>query len=77
MTPGFYRDIRPEHLPMPEGQVMQLIQYVLRDDADIRELTRLVSFSPALTAQILGVVNSAFYGFKSLKTFYFQPGFGQ
>lgn len=64
MAQGFYREIRPEHLPVPDSQVMQLIQYVLRDDAEIRQLTRLIAFNPALTAQILGVVNSASFGFR-------------
>ncbi len=64
MTPNFYKNIRPEDLPMPDGQVMQLIQYVLKEDADIGKLTRLIAFNPAMTAQVLGLVNSASFGFR-------------
>lgn len=61
---GVYRNIRPEDLPVPEHQVMQLIRYILEEEAQIQELTRMVAFNPALTAQLLGVVNSAFFGFR-------------
>lgn len=66
---GFYKDIEPADLPMPDAQIMQLIQYTLRDDAEIETLTKLISVNPALTAQLLGLVNSAFFGFRTrLKT---------
>ncbi len=60
---AYYKKIRPENLPMPGRQVMRLIQYTLSDDAEIATLTRLISTNPALTAQLLGVVNSAFFGY--------------
>lgn len=60
----FYRDLEPEDLPVPDKQVMQLIQYTLRDDARVDTLTQLISVNPALTAQLLGLVNSAFFGFR-------------
>ena len=69
MTASFYRDFQPEDLPIPNKQVMQLIQYTLRDDAKIDTLTQLISVNPALTAQLLGLVNSAFFGFRqNIKT---------
>lgn len=64
MTGIFYRDFKPENLPVPDGQVMQLIQYTLRDDAKIDKLTQLISLNPALTAQLLSLVNSPFFGFR-------------
>jgi sigma-B regulation protein RsbU (phosphoserine phosphatase) len=64
MAGTFYRDFKPENLPVPDGQVMQLIQYTLREDAQIDKLTRLISLNPALTAQLLGLVNSSFFGFR-------------
>jgi len=64
MSAAFYRDFEPEDLPIPNKQVMQLIQYTLRDDASIDTLTKLISVNPALTAQLLGLVNSAFFGFR-------------
>ena len=69
MTVAFYRDFQPEDLPIPNKQVMQLIQYSLRDDARVDTLTQLISVNPALTAQLLGLVNSAFFGFRqNIKT---------
>ena len=64
MSAAFYRDFEPEDLPIPNKQVMQLIQYTLRDDAQVDTLTKLISVNPALTAQLLGLVNSAFFGFR-------------
>lgn len=64
MAAAFYRDLEPEDLPVPNKQIMQLIQYTLRDDADVDMLSRLISVNPALTAQLLGLVNSAFFGFR-------------
>jgi sigma-B regulation protein RsbU (phosphoserine phosphatase) len=64
MTGIFYRDFKPENLPVPDGQVMQLIQYTLQDDAKIDKLTQLISLNPALTAQLLSLVNSSFFGFR-------------
>lgn len=64
MAGAFYRDIEPEDLPVPNKQVMQLIQYTLQEDARMETLAQLISVNPALTAQILGLVNSAFFGFR-------------
>lgn len=64
MAGSFYRDLQPEDLPIPNRQIMQLIQYTLREDAKIDMLTQLISVNPALTAQLLGIVNSAFFGFR-------------
>ncbi len=62
MSGAFYRDFEPEDLPVPNRQVMQLIQYTLRDDAQVDTLTKLICVNPVLTAQLLGLVNSAFFG---------------
>jgi len=69
MAAAFYRDLDPEDLPVPDRRVIQLIQYTLREDAQIEILTQLISVNPALTAQLLGLVNSAFFGFhRKIKT---------
>ncbi len=69
MAVGFYRDIEPADLPIPDRQVMQLIQYTLNKDAQVDKLTQLISVNPALTAQLLGLVNSAFFRFRqNIKT---------
>lgn len=64
MTAGFYKDIEPEDLPMPDHQVMQLIQYTLTEDARVDKLSQLITVNPALTAQLLGLVNSSFFRFR-------------
>jgi serine phosphatase RsbU (regulator of sigma subunit)/HD-like signal output (HDOD) protein len=64
MAGTFYRDFKPENLPVPDGQVMQLIQYTLQEDARIDKLTQLISVNPALTVQLLALVNSSFFGFR-------------
>ncbi len=64
MAAAFYRDLQPEDLPIPNKQLMQLIQYSLREDAEVETLTRLISVNPGLTAQVLGLVNSAFFGLR-------------
>ncbi len=61
MTLKFYKEIRPENLPMPDRHIISLIRYVLKEDAQIDELSKLVAYNPALTAQVLGVANSAFF----------------
>ncbi len=66
---AFYRDLKPENLSVPNVQIMQLIKYALGEDAQIDKLTQLILVSPALTAQLLGLVNSSFFGFRQqLKT---------
>ncbi len=64
MSLSFYKDIRPEDIPVPNKQAIQLIQYALKDDAKIETLTQLISLNPALTAQLMGLVNSSFFGFR-------------
>lgn len=61
---AFYKDFEPEDLPVPGKQVMQLIQYTLREDAAMDMLSRLISVNPSLTAQLLRLVNSAFFGLR-------------
>ena len=61
---AFYKDFEPEDLPVPGKQVMHLIQYTLREDASMETLSRLISVNPALTAHLLRLVNSAFFGFR-------------
>jgi len=54
---------------MPDKQISHLIQYALKEDIEVDALTRLISMNPALTVQMLGVVNSAFFGFRqTIKT---------
>jgi len=61
---AFYTDIKPEDLPVPNHHIIQLIQYTLKDDAEIDILSQLIEMTPSLTAKILGLVNSPYFGFR-------------
>ncbi len=58
-----YKNFQLENLPVPDDRIMELIRYTLKEDVDIQHLSRLIALNPVLTAQILGFVNSAFFGF--------------
>jgi len=45
--------------------VLRLLDLLSRDNVEIRELVRLISADPALSAQILRVANSPLFGFRS------------
>ena len=64
MPSAFYRDVEPADLPVPDQHLIQLIQHTLKDEVPVDTLTRLIAMNPALTAQLLGLVNSAFYRFR-------------
>ncbi len=64
MNAAFYRNLDPEDLPVPDAQLIRLIQCTLNKDAQVENLTRLISVNPSLTAQLLGFVNSAFLGLR-------------
>lgn len=49
--------------PISPGAI-EIIDIVTRDDVEISEVTRLINQDPAMAANILKVVNSAYYGLK-------------
>ena len=51
-----------EHLPMFTGMAAQLVRSAERDDVTSGELARLIATDPALSAHLLRMVNSPFYG---------------
>ena len=51
-----------QHLPLFTGTAVQLIRSVEQEDANADELSRLISTDAALTAHLLRLVNSSFYG---------------
>ncbi len=59
---AFHRALHPDDLPMPDGQVMQLVQYCSNTDVEIDRLAGMIAGNPALTAKILRLVNSAAFG---------------
>ncbi len=52
-----------DRLPSLPGTAMKLIEAVQRPDPDVREVVRLVSADAALSAKVLKIINSSFYGF--------------
>jgi len=53
--------IKPADLPSPPQTALQVLKACSNDDVDYLELTSIVTNDPQLTAEILRMVNSAFY----------------
>jgi two-component system, cell cycle response regulator len=51
-----------DHLPSLPGVAIKLIKAIQKPEPDIREVVKLISSDTALSAKILKIVNSAFYG---------------
>ena len=51
-----------QHLPLFTGTAVQLIRSVDREDVTASELSRLISTDAALSAHLLRIVNSSYYG---------------
>lgn len=49
------------HLPSPPAIAMRILQAVKAEEQSFRELGRIISADPALTAKLLKVANSSFY----------------
>jgi diguanylate cyclase (GGDEF)-like protein len=52
-----------DRLPSIPGVAIKLIETIQKSDPDIREITRLISSDAVLSAKLLKIVNSSFYGF--------------
>ncbi len=61
MSASFYHNIEPDQLPLPSGQIMQLVQYITREDVDITTLAEMIAHNPVLTTKILRLVNSPLF----------------
>ncbi len=58
---SFYQTVEPDQLPLPNKQVMYLVQYVTQEDVDINTLAEMISANPALTSKVLKLVNSPLF----------------
>jgi len=58
-------EVRPADLPAPPKDAIRLIQACSRPDLDARDLGRIVANDPVLTAELLRVANSAYFGLVS------------
>ena len=57
--------IRPSDLPAPPKDAIRIVQACSRSGIDSRDLANIVANDPVLTAELLRVSNSAFFGFVS------------
>ena len=57
-----------KHLPSLPSVAVELIQLSKDPDSEIRDIVSLVKTDPAISAKILKVVNSAFFGLSSQVT---------
>jgi len=52
---------KEESLPVLSPRALKIQNIALKEDPDLRELTRLIRLDPTLTSQVLKTANSAFY----------------
>ncbi|HHJ12979.1 MAG TPA: HDOD domain-containing protein [Gammaproteobacteria bacterium] len=57
--------VRPADLPAPPKDAIRIVQACARPGVDSRDLARLVANDPVLTAELLRVANSAYFGLVS------------
>ncbi len=57
--------VRPTDLPAPPKDAIRIVQACSRPGVDSRELARLVANDPVLTAELLRISNSAYFGLVS------------
>lgn len=57
--------VRPSDLPAPPKDAIRIVQACSRPDVDSRDLARIVTNDPVLTAELLRVANSAYFGLVS------------
>lgn len=63
MTDGtIYQGLRPGDLPSPPEAAIQIVHACAREDIDNVELSRLAGNDPVLTAELLRVANSPYFG---------------
>jgi HD-like signal output (HDOD) protein len=57
-----FRDLRPSDLPSPPEAAIRVVRACSRGDVGNAELSRLAGSDPILTAELLRVANSSFFG---------------
>ena len=57
--------VRPSDLPAPPKDAIRIVQACANRRIDSRDLAQLVANDPVLTAELLRVANSAFFGLVS------------
>ena len=57
-----------EKLPILPGIVMKILELVKEDDTSLKEIANILSTDPSLSAQVLKLTNSPFYGVRTKVT---------
>lgn len=63
-APASLTSIKPADLPAPPQEAIRIVHACTRTDVTNRQLGEIISHDPVLTAELLRVVNSAFFGFR-------------
>ena len=60
--------LKMDRLPTLPGIAMRILATVQKEDPDLKEIGKIISTDPPLSAEVLKIVNSAFYGLPSKVT---------
>ena len=64
--------LKMDRLPTLPGIAMRILAAVQKEDPDLKEIGKIISTDPPLSAEVLKIVNSAFYGLPSKVTTVFH-----
>lgn len=64
--------LKIDRLPTLPGIAMRILEAVQKEDADLEEMGNIISTDPPLSAEVLRIINSAFYGLPSKITSVFH-----
>ena len=64
--------LKMDRLPTLPGIAMRILEAVQKEDPDLNEIGNIISSDPPLSAEVLKIVNSAFYGLPSKVTTVFH-----
>ncbi len=59
----FYREVSPNDIPIPDDINIRIIEACTQEHIEVDELTHLIVANPAISVQLLSLVNSPYYGF--------------
>ena len=64
--------LKMDRLPTLPGIAVRILEAVQKEDPDLQEIGKIISTDPPLSAEVLKIVNSAFYGLPSKVTTVFH-----
>ncbi|MFA7387244.1 MAG: HDOD domain-containing protein [Thiohalobacteraceae bacterium] len=66
--PSLWTDLKPTDLPAPPQEALGIVRACAKPDISSKRLADLVTHNAVLTAELLRIVNSAFFGFRAKVT---------